>query len=81
MVAPVAKQQGEYVADLILKRERVTGSHPAFRHRTAGSWPSSGAFPPWRTFGIKMKGFFAWLAWLGLHLVFPSAFATASSPC
>ena len=72
MVAPVAKQQGEYVADLILKRERgVTGSHPAFRYNDRGFMAIIGRFSAVANpFGIKMKGFFAWLAWLGLHLVF-----------
>lgn len=70
MVAPVAMQSGAYVAAAIARRE---AGQPAkqFHYRDKGSMAVVGrsaavAFVK----GFQLKGFFAWLAWLGLHLYY-----------
>lgn len=73
MVAPVAKQEGEYVGRLIVQRERGGAGAPArpFRYTDRGFMAIIGRFAAVANpYGINMKGFFAWLAWLGLHLLF-----------
>ncbi len=70
-VAPVAMQQGRYVAALIrrrLRRERTT----LFRYRDRGSMATIGRgvavadlFGRWR-----FNGVLAWLAWLFIHLMY-----------
>lgn len=70
MVAPVAMQSGEYVVSAIAARERGQAPKP-FHYTDKGSMAVVGrnsavAF----TKGIKMKGFIAWIAWLGLHLYY-----------
>ncbi|MEO6908202.1 MAG: NAD(P)/FAD-dependent oxidoreductase [Abditibacteriaceae bacterium] len=70
MVAPVAMQSGEYVAAAISRRESGKPAKP-FHYTDKGSMAVVGrnaavAF----TKGIKMKGFPAWIAWLGLHIYY-----------
>jgi len=68
-VAPVAMQQGSYVADLIQRRLR--GQAPrAFRYRDYGSLATIGRAAAVADFGwIRLSGFLAWLAWLFIHLL------------
>lgn len=70
MVAPVAMQSGEYVASAIARRENGLPAKP-FHYTDKGSMAVIGrnaavAFVK----GFKMKGFPAWIAWLGLHLYY-----------
>jgi NADH dehydrogenase len=69
-VAPVAKQQGKYVAKLL--RARAAGkTEPPFRYRDYGSLATIGrksAVVQIRRF--KMKGFFAWVLWSVAHIYF-----------
>jgi len=70
MLAPVAMQSGEYVAGAILRRE--TGK-PAttFRYFDKGSMAVVGRSAAVASVKkLKLKGFFAWLAWLALHLYY-----------
>jgi NADH:ubiquinone reductase (H+-translocating) len=70
-VAPVAKQQGRYVADLI--RARVAGRKlpPPFRYRDSGSLATIGRKRAVAQFGkIKLRGFIAWLLWSVAHIYF-----------
>jgi NADH dehydrogenase len=74
-VAPVAMQSGRHVAHQI---ERVVAGEPTepFRYRDKGIMATIGrsravAELPW---GVRLRGFPAWLAWLGLHLVFLAGF-------
>ena len=74
-LAPVAMQSGRHAARSIL---HVVAGEPttAFRYRDKGTMATIGrsravAELP---FGIKLKGLPAWLAWLGLHLVFLAGF-------
>ena len=70
-IAPVAIQQGRYVArSLAAEVAGDPGTRP-FRYRDKGKMATIG-----RTsavvelpFGIRFRGFVAWVAWLALHLV------------
>lgn len=68
-MAPVAVQQGEHAARSILAREggRVP---PAFRYRDKGMMAVVGRGKAVASlFGLKFRGFLAWLVWLGFHLI------------
>jgi NADH dehydrogenase len=69
-VAPVAMQQGRYVARLI--RRRLTGkSLPAFRYLNRGSLATIGRAAAVADFGrLRFSGFAAWFLWLAVHLTF-----------
>ena len=69
-VAPVAKQQGQYVASLLIARangktcRRSAIAMPARSPRSAASAPS-------RTSArSRLSGFFAWLLWSVAHIYF-----------
>jgi NADH:ubiquinone reductase (H+-translocating) len=67
-VAPVAIQQGEYVARLIAGRLRGE-TMPPFRYRDKGSLAVVGRHAGVADFGrLKFAGFPAWLAWLFIHI-------------
>lgn len=69
-VAPVAMQQGRYVADLIAKRLRGRNL-PSFKYRRQGSMATIGRAAAVADFGrVRLSGYFAWLAWLFVHLIF-----------
>jgi NADH:ubiquinone reductase (H+-translocating) len=69
-VAPVAKQQGKYVAQLL--REPPEGETPApFHYRDYGSLATIGRKRAVVQIGhFKMKGFLAWLLWSVAHIYF-----------
>jgi NADH dehydrogenase len=69
-IAPVAKQQGHYVARLI--RARLRGeSLPAFRYRHLGSMATIGRKVAVADFGyLTMSGRIAWLLWGLVHVCF-----------
>ncbi len=69
-VAPVAKQEGEYVASLI--QQRLKGKTlPAFNYIDRGSLAMIGQNLAVVDLGfIKLTGFFAWLFWLLIHIYF-----------
>jgi NADH dehydrogenase len=70
-VAPVAKQQGRYVADII--RARVAGRKmpPRFRYRDSGSLATIGRKRAVAQIGkIKLRGFIAWMLWSMAHIYF-----------
>jgi NADH dehydrogenase len=68
-VAPVAIQQGRYVATLV--RRRLLGKElPPFRYRDLGNLATIGRAAAVADFGrIRFSGLFAWLAWLFVHLM------------
>jgi NADH dehydrogenase len=69
-VAPVAKQQGQYVAALLITRQSGR-SMPAFRYRDFGALATIGRKRAIVQMGrIKLKGFFAWLLWSVAHIYF-----------
>ena len=70
-VAPVAKQQGAYVAGVI--RSRACGKRPPapFRYRDKGNLATVGrSFAVVELRRLKVSGFFAWLTWLAVHIVY-----------
>jgi NADH:ubiquinone reductase (H+-translocating) len=69
-VAPVAKQQGKYVAKLL--RTRLAGKTlPPFRYRDYGSLATIGRKSAVVQIGrFKLKGFFAWVLWSVAHIYF-----------
>ena len=69
-VAPVAEQQGRYVADVIAARVAGRPAPAPFRYHDAGSLAVIGrsaavANLPW----AKLTGFLAWVMWGGVHLL------------
>jgi NADH dehydrogenase len=68
-VAPVAMQQGRYVAKLL--RSRVEGkSMPPFRYKDRGNMAIVGRASAVADLGrLRFAGFFAWLTWLFVHLM------------
>lgn len=69
-IAPVAIQQGEYVARLIRAR-RSGGDLPAFRYVDRGAMATIGrAAAVADVRGARFSGLLAWLLWLFVHLMF-----------
>ena len=69
-VAPVAMQQGRYVAALIPARLHDK-KMPPFRYRDKGSLATIGRAAAVADFGwLHFSGFLAWLAWLFIHLMY-----------
>ncbi len=68
-VAPVAMQQGRYVARLV--QARLTGrTLPPFHYRDLGSMATIGRAAAVVDMGrLRFAGFFAWLTWLFVHLL------------
>ena len=75
-VAPVAKQEGEYVAKLIQKR--LQGQKlPQFRYNDVGSLAMIGQNLAVVDLSfIKLQGFVAWVFWLVIHIYFLIEFDT-----
>ncbi|MBD2345921.1 NAD(P)/FAD-dependent oxidoreductase [Anabaena subtropica] len=75
-VAPVATQQGEYVAKLI-KRRLKGQTLPQFRYNDVGSLAMIGQNLAVVDLGlIKLQGFIAWVFWLLIHIYFLIEFDT-----
>jgi NADH dehydrogenase len=74
-VAPVAKQQGRYVADRILGR-----TMKPFRYRDFGNLATIGRRRAVADFGrIRLSGFPAWLVWCIAHVWFLVGFRSRLS--
>ena len=70
-VAPVAKQQGAYVAHVITSR--LAGKPPPapFRYRDYGNLATIGRREAVADFGrVRLTGWVAWLAWGLAHIYF-----------
>jgi NADH dehydrogenase len=70
-VAQVAMQQGNFVADLI--RRRLENKPPArpFRYKDYGNMAEIGRAAAVADLGwLHLSGYFAWLAWLFIHLIY-----------
>ncbi|BAY37511.1 NADH dehydrogenase [Nostoc sp. NIES-2111] len=75
-VAPVAKQQGEYVAKLI-KRRLKGRTLPEFHYNDVGSLAMIGQNLAVVDLGfIKLQGFLGWIFWLLVHIYFLIEFDT-----
>jgi NADH dehydrogenase len=69
-VAPVAKQQGAYVAKLLMARAKGR-TLAAFRYRDFGSMATIGRKRAIAQIGaLKVNGFMAWLLWSLAHIYF-----------
>ena len=74
-IAPVAKQQGRYVADRILGR-----TQEPFRYRDFGNLATIGRSRAVADFGrIRVSGFAAWLIWCVAHMWFLVGFRSRLS--
>lgn len=70
-VAPVAMQQGRYVANTILRRIREKGPAKPFEYFDKGNLAVIGRASAVAQFGnVKLHGPFAWLTWLFVHLMY-----------
>jgi NADH dehydrogenase len=75
-VAPVAKQQGEYVAKLIQRRLKGH-TLPQFHYNDVGTLAMIGQNLAVVDLGfIKLTGFIAWVFWLVIHIYFLIEFDT-----
>ena len=69
-LAPVAVQQGRYVAHLI-RKQAIGKQHPDFRYRDKGSMATVGKAKAVGMFGtMQFSGFIAWLAWSFVHIFY-----------
>jgi NADH:quinone reductase (non-electrogenic) len=69
-VAPVAMQQGRYVAGVVRARQRGH-EHRAFRYRDKGNLATIGRAAAVADIkGVRLSGFLAWATWLVVHLWF-----------
>ena len=69
-VAPVAKQQGQYIARALIAR-RDGRTVPAFRYRDYGMLATIGRSRAVAQFGrLKVSGFLAWVLWSVAHIYF-----------
>lgn len=69
-LAPVAVQQGRYVAKLIRKKTPKQNRSP-FVYRDKGTMATVGKTKAIGTFGkIQFSGLFAWLAWSFIHVMY-----------
>ena len=70
-IAPAAKQEGVYVADVIRARLRAAPAPPPFRYKHAGDLATIGKRRAVIDFGwIKLKGALAWWLWGFAHIYF-----------
>jgi NADH dehydrogenase len=75
-VAPVAIQQGRFVAKLIREELEASATHssrtrPAFHYWDKGSLATIGRAAAVAQFGkIHISGYVAWLSWLFVHILF-----------
>jgi NADH dehydrogenase len=69
-VAPVAMQQGKYVAGLLERRLRGEAP-PPFHYHDRGNMATIGRAAAVADLGwVRFSGFLAWLAWLFIHLIY-----------
>jgi NADH dehydrogenase len=69
-VAPVAMQQGRYVAELIVGRLRGRPPVP-FHYRDRGTMATIGRAAAVADLGwLRLSGLVAWLAWLFIHILY-----------
>jgi NADH dehydrogenase len=70
-VAPVAMQEGRYVARVVRARVRGENLPPPFRYVDKGTLATVGrAFAVADIRGLKLSGFVAWVTWLAVHIFY-----------
>src|SRR3954468_15287298 len=71
LLAPVAKQEGAYVARVIRSQLEGKAPPPAFRYRDPGSLAIIGRSAAVVDFGfVQITGFVGWLVWAFAHIFF-----------
>lgn len=79
-LAPVAKQQGRYVARVIRAQEVGKAAPPAFRYRNWGMMAVIGRSKAVADFGwLRLSGYLAWYTWSLVHLMLLIDFRSRSS--
>ncbi len=74
-LAPVAMQQGQYVADVIARRVKGKEPRGPFQYRDKGTMATIGrAKAVAETKGFRFSGFIAWMAWLFIHILYLARF-------
>ncbi|MBX9627624.1 MAG: NAD(P)/FAD-dependent oxidoreductase [Gemmataceae bacterium] len=74
-LAPVAMQQGQYVARVIAGRLKGSSDPGPFRYWDKGTMATiSRATAVAETHGMRFGGFIAWLAWLFIHILYLARF-------
>jgi NADH dehydrogenase len=74
-LAPVAMQQGTYVADAILRRVRGEAPRGPFQYWDKGTMATIGRNQAVaETHGLRFSGYLAWLAWLFIHILYLTRF-------
>jgi NADH dehydrogenase len=69
-IAPVAKQQGQYLAKQLIARARGDAQSP-FRYRDFGTLATIGRKYAVADFGkVRLSGFIAWVLWSAAHVYF-----------
>jgi NADH:quinone reductase (non-electrogenic) len=70
-VAPVAMQQGRHAADLVRRRLAGDAGSRPFRYVDKGNLATIGRLRAvGEVKGVRLSGFPAWIAWLGIHLFY-----------
>ena len=71
-LAPVAMQQGRYVAKIIMREAKIkSGQRPPFNYVDKGQMATIGRSRAVAMYkGIHIKGFLAWVAWLFVHIYY-----------
>jgi NADH dehydrogenase len=74
-LAPVAMQQGEYVADAIARRVKGESPRGPFKYWDKGTMATIGRNKAVaESMGFKFSGYLAWLAWLFIHIMYLAQF-------
>ncbi|CAN5323358.1 NAD(P)/FAD-dependent oxidoreductase [soil metagenome] len=74
-LAPVAMQQGRYVAEVIANRIKGRTPLAPFKYWDKGTMATIGrSRAVAETSGIQLTGFIAWLAWLFIHILYLAQF-------
>jgi NADH dehydrogenase len=70
-LAPVAKQQGQYVGELIARHFRGESAPPPFRYRDEGTLATIGRHSAIADLGwVRLTGLAAWVLWGVVHIFF-----------
>jgi NADH dehydrogenase len=70
-LAPVAKQQGQYVAEAIIRQQQHQGPQGPFRYRDWGTMATIGRSAAVGKFGkLEVKGLPAWMLWGAVHIAY-----------
>ena len=71
-LAPVAKQQGQYVGEVVARLVRREPPPPPFRYRDQGALATIGRHSAIADLGwIRLTGWVAWILWGIVHILFP----------